>query len=206
MASKQDQNSGPKAQRRGRPKDPHIEDKVLRAAAQLYGRLGWAGFSFDAVAREAGVGKSTLYARWRRASDLLSYLIDARWQALETIDTGRLESDLTAFAQLVLLRYRETGGGMAWHLRRDISTFPELAGKVGQSLERTGNTCVDILRRARERGELRVDVSLSIATELITAALEIHAVRQVHDALTVDNDDREHIGRLIRILRFGIQG
>lgn len=205
MASKQVESLDTQPRRRGRPKDPNLEDKILKAAAQVYGRLGWAGFSFDSVAREAGVGKSTLYGRWPQAADLLCYLIDIRWRELETIDTGRLESDLTAFAQLVLLRYRETGGGIASHLRRDISTFPDLAEKVGHSLERTSRTCIDILRRARERGELRENVSLSMTTELITSALEIHAVRQVHDAAMADDDDREHIGRLTQILRFGIE-
>jgi hypothetical protein len=41
----------------GRPRDPQLEHRVQDAACQLYGRVGRAGFSVDAVAKEARVGR-----------------------------------------------------------------------------------------------------------------------------------------------------
>jgi AcrR family transcriptional regulator len=41
-----------------------LEERVQEAACQLYGRVGWAGFSIDAVAREAPVGYSSICLRW----------------------------------------------------------------------------------------------------------------------------------------------
>lgn len=38
--------------------------KVLQAALALYGREGWSGFNLTKVAKEAGVGKSSIYSRW----------------------------------------------------------------------------------------------------------------------------------------------
>ena len=202
----QAQNNLPSPRKRGRPKDPQVEAKTLRAAAQVYGRYGWSGFNFDAVAREAGVGKSTLYARWGDAGELLCFLIADRWQALEAINTGTLEGDLMAFGCFVLSRYRETGGGIAGHLRRDIATFPELAVKLGLVIEHTTSMCRDLLRRAQQRGELREGVSLSLATDLVTSALETYAGRAPPtDAATMAAADEAHVIKVMQMLRLGIE-
>jgi len=55
----------------GRPRDPMLEERVQEAACRLYGRVGWAGFSIDAVARESRVGKSSIYLRWPNNTALL---------------------------------------------------------------------------------------------------------------------------------------
>jgi len=56
---------------RGRPADPDIEQRVIAAALAVYGEVGWAGFTLDAVARRAPVGKAALYRRWPTKEALL---------------------------------------------------------------------------------------------------------------------------------------
>ena len=51
--------------RPGRRRDPELDERVLEAALTVYARQGWAGFNFDAVAREAGCGRPALYRRWQ---------------------------------------------------------------------------------------------------------------------------------------------
>lgn len=162
---------------RGRPRNPEFEERILTAAAQVYGAGGWAGFSLDAVARAAGIGKSTLYARWTSAEDLLCAMIEGRWQALAAIDTGSLHGDLTAFGALVLARYLETGGGVARHLRRDLAGHPELAARIGPVLGAVTAQAIAILRRARERGQLRDGVSAALASDMLLSAMESQAGR-----------------------------
>lgn len=55
----------------GRPRDAQLEERVFRAALDLYGEAGWAGFNLTKLAAEAGVGKSSLYSRWIDRDDLL---------------------------------------------------------------------------------------------------------------------------------------
>ena len=55
----------------GRPRDPQLEERVFRAALDLYGEAGWAGFNLTKIAAEAGVGKSSLYSRWSDRDELL---------------------------------------------------------------------------------------------------------------------------------------
>jgi len=178
---------------RGRPRSPEFEAKIIAAAAIVYSLQGWAGFNLDAVARAAGVGKSTIYARWKSADALLGVMIEQRWSAISAIDTGELKEDLLQFGQFVLRRYIETGGGVVRHLRRDMVTYPDLAAKLAPAVDRITQQAIAILRRGRERGQLRAGVSLALASDLLLAAMESHAGR-----IAPDHDfDEAAVGRYV---------
>lgn len=55
----------------GRPRHRAADDRIMRAALALYGEAGWYGFNLTNVAKLAGVGKSTMYARWTSREQLL---------------------------------------------------------------------------------------------------------------------------------------
>ena len=58
--------------RRGRPRDPDLEDRALRATLEVYGEKGWSGLTIDEVASRARVGKSSVYLRWSDKETLLA--------------------------------------------------------------------------------------------------------------------------------------
>lgn len=189
---------------RGRPRNPDFETKILAAAAKLYGAHGWAGFNLDAVAREAGVGKSTIYARWKTADSLLGVMIEQRWSALSTIDTGDLRQDLLAFGQLVLMRYIETGGGVVRHLRRDMITYPDLTAKITPMVERITQQAIAILARGRQRGQLREGVSLALASDMLLSAMESQAGRIAADQNFDEMAVAKYVARVVGLLMDGI--
>ncbi|MBF4162754.1 TetR/AcrR family transcriptional regulator [Nocardioides acrostichi] len=49
---------------RGRPRREGVSDAVVTALVRLVATHGYAGTNLDAVARTAGVAKTTLYRRW----------------------------------------------------------------------------------------------------------------------------------------------
>jgi AcrR family transcriptional regulator len=56
---------------------------------------GYAGLTMDAVAATAGVGKATIYRRWRTKSDLVADAVAELSETSMTLpDTGSLEGDL----------------------------------------------------------------------------------------------------------------
>lgn len=55
----------------GRPRNSLADLLILRSALDVYGEAGWHGFNFTKVAARAGVGKSSMYARWTEREDLL---------------------------------------------------------------------------------------------------------------------------------------
>src|SRR6185312_7111436 len=85
----------------GRPRDPALEERVRQAACDLYGRVGWSGFSIDAVAREARVGKSSIYLRWSDQTALLLDTLEARVALPLDTDTGSLRSDLIVLSRSI---------------------------------------------------------------------------------------------------------
>lgn len=62
----------PQAPRRGRPRDPLLDERALRATLDVFGAKGWAGLTYDEVATRARVGKSSLYLRWPTKERLLA--------------------------------------------------------------------------------------------------------------------------------------
>lgn len=63
--------------RRGRPRDPAIDEAILVAAREVIAERGYTGASMDEIARTAGVGKDTLYRRWDSKQALVIQLLTA---------------------------------------------------------------------------------------------------------------------------------
>ncbi len=59
---------------RGRPRNENADHRILRATLDLYGEAGWHGVNLTKIATLAGIGKSSMYARW---TDRESLLLDA---------------------------------------------------------------------------------------------------------------------------------
>lgn len=61
--------------RRGRPRDPAVDQAILDAARSVVAEKGFNGASMDEIARRAGVGKDTLYRRWKSKEELVLHLL-----------------------------------------------------------------------------------------------------------------------------------
>ncbi|GAA1631844.1 TetR/AcrR family transcriptional regulator [Georgenia ruanii] len=70
----------------GRPRHADTEDRAYRAVLDLFGQRGWAGVSLDAVASHAGIGKSSIYLRWK---DKHALLLDA----VRHLEAGHVNPD-----------------------------------------------------------------------------------------------------------------
>jgi AcrR family transcriptional regulator len=111
-----------------RRREPH--EAVLRAAFSLLARVGYAAITMDGLAKEAGVGKPTLYRWWSTKADILleAVVADAR-ETLPAPDTGSLRGDLEAY--LVRLFALLNGGGavIARSLIAEAGLDPAFAGR-----------------------------------------------------------------------------
>jgi AcrR family transcriptional regulator len=78
--------------KRGRPRDPDRDRAILHAARTVIAQKGFTGASMDEIARTAGVGKDTLYRRWRSkeqlTQDLLVVLADEGVRPNDADDPG----------------------------------------------------------------------------------------------------------------------
>ena len=153
---------------RGRPRTPGAEARILEAALEEYGERGWAGFTMDAVARRAGVGKSTVYLRWRDKDSLLLDAVGARAAGIEDVDTGSLRGDLEALAINLFRHYLDPAGWATVRMVVDAAGAPSPLGSFPEQVARHHTDAVlPILRRAVDRGELRDDLDLDMVIDLI---------------------------------------
>ena len=87
----------PRPSRGGRPRDPSRDGVIRAAILRLLAEVGYGALTMDAVASEAGVGKATIYRRWRTKQDLVVDTISDLNRAEAGVpDTGSLEGDLRA--------------------------------------------------------------------------------------------------------------
>jgi AcrR family transcriptional regulator len=60
----------------GRPRDPVVDQAILRAALELFIEHGIAGASIERIATRAGVAKTSVYRRWSSREALLAQAIE----------------------------------------------------------------------------------------------------------------------------------
>src|ERR671939_1915888 len=81
--------------RGGRPRDPSRDGVIRAAILLLLADVGYGALTMDAAASEAGVGKATIYRRWRTKQDLVvDTIAELNREEAGAPDTGSLEEDL----------------------------------------------------------------------------------------------------------------
>lgn len=176
---------------RGRPRDPHVEDRVYEAALEVYSERGWSGFTLDAVARTAKVGNAAIYRRWTSKEQLLAQAVQAKALALEPVDTGSSRDDLLALARHFLLGYHVPAGVAGLRMALDARSNPQLAEAF--EADRDGprrTTALAVVRRAVARGDLVPGTTPGTVLEVLAGATLAHVLyaprsaEGTHDATT----------------------
>jgi AcrR family transcriptional regulator len=161
----------PRTSRGGRPRDPSRDGVIRAAILSLLAEVGYGALTMDAVAAQAGVGKATIYRRWRTKEDLVVDTIAEISRAQMTpADTGTLEGDLREMLHTVVGVVTGPTGAATQALLSTVPHHPALAaafrdGPIGvwqQAFEQ-------IFARAEARGEVRPGLTGSVAAEAMTA-------------------------------------
>jgi AcrR family transcriptional regulator len=87
----------------GRPRDPDIDQRIVDTARALLDREGAAALSVARVALEAGVGRPTVYRRYRHADDLLRAILFDELGRISTAQRNRPAPDGNVTEGLVAL-------------------------------------------------------------------------------------------------------
>lgn len=154
----------------GRPRDPTVDQRVLAAAAEVFGEDGWGKFTVDSVARRAGVGKASIYLRWPNKEALLVSAIEGRISTIADIDTGNIRDDLIQLAEQLLGSYFGESGPATIRLTMETNWVPEVAEHMAalrQSRVLSGRA---IARRGIARGELPKGTSVTLLLDTICGA------------------------------------
>jgi AcrR family transcriptional regulator len=163
----------PRPSRGGRPRDPSRDGVIRAAILRLLADVGYGALTMDAVASEAGVGKATIYRRWRTKQDLVVDTISDLNRAEATPpDTGSVETDLREMMHQMVALISGPTGAATLSLLSTMPHQPALAEAFRQGpLAVWRQAYDDIWQRAEARGEVRPGLSRSTVAETTSALM-----------------------------------
>ncbi len=157
----------------GRPRSERSREAILEAAFRLLIARGYGGFAIEAVAAEAGAGKTTVYRWWRTKSELaVDAFLHATAEELELPETGSAQADFRSqIIELGELLRGSRGQALAAMLG-GARTDPVLARALGERwLEPRRRWGFARMMRAAANGELRDGVRPSAALGVLYGPL-----------------------------------
>jgi len=188
-------NQSDSAPKRRRP-DQRVErtrKAILEGAATIMLEQGVSGFTVDEVVSRTGIALSTVYRHWRTRDDLLSATIVYSGEPQVIPDTGSAANDVS---ELLALRRRH----IAEHWDVNLQSLsgiidagrrnPKLLMAVTQVLDRVLAVLQTILKRGQERGEIRKDLDLKVAADILLGAF---IVRNGYRGETTTDADTDNI-------------
>ena len=168
----------------GRPRNPRIDDSVLRATVELLGKSGYAALSVDAIAKRAATSKPAIYRRWPSKAHLVHEAVFPISEATELPDTGSLAGDVREMVRrstgvLTTPAARAALPGLLAEMATDPTLHAKLLGRFGDV---TSRGMTDRLNDAVRRGEVRADVTAAELVEAI-AGMALMAIITRNDDL-----------------------
>lgn len=190
---------------RGRPRSAEAHGAILGATAALLAEGGFAQLTMEAVAARAGVSKATVYRRWKSKEDLVLSVVSEMPYGGEPPDTGSVEGDLVALAQIQIDRIAHTPlPRMMPRLLAETFEVPDLhAAIVEHGVGVLRDALGAILRRGVERGELRDDFDLDLAVDALHGSIVYRILLTGGDIRHVAGYGPRMYGLLLQGLRPG---
>jgi AcrR family transcriptional regulator len=163
----------PRPSRGGRPRDPSRDGVIRAAILRLLAEVGYGSLTMDAVAAEAGVGKATIYRRWRTKEDLVVDTIsDLNQELASPPDTGSLEGDLRGLTDQMRAVITGPTGAATLSLLSTMPHQPALAQAFQDGpLKLWHAVFAQVWDRAEERGEVPPGMPGSILAEATSALM-----------------------------------
>jgi AcrR family transcriptional regulator len=154
--------------RPGRPRSPEAHAAILRAALELALEGGLRGLSMEAIAARAGVGKATIYRRWKSKEALFVEAVQQMARTPEIPDTGTVRGDLEAVVAATIGRMARDAFRIIPRLLADAADDPRLLAAMQEALLTPRRAALgEILRRGVARGELRADLDVELVTQIV---------------------------------------
>ncbi|TWF80070.1 TetR family transcriptional regulator [Pseudonocardia hierapolitana] len=150
---------------------------ILTAATDLVHEVGYRKLTIEAIAARAGVGKQTIYRWWpsKGAVVLDGFLaaVNENPDDLSLPDTGDVAADIRGVVRAIVAELADpTLSGTTRALMTEMQDDPEFADMVRERLLGPQLQAIaDRLRAAQEAGQLRADLDVPVAVELLVGPL-----------------------------------
>jgi AcrR family transcriptional regulator len=154
----------------GRPRSAEAHRAILASTLAMLAELGFERMSIEAIAAHAGVGKTTIYRRWKSKEDLVIDALAVVKVAPDTPDTGDLRADVAAIAESFAASVRDPLGRRVITLIIDtLANNPALAEIYWERFGALKNDSLrGVLARAQARGQIRAEANIDVVLDLLS--------------------------------------
>jgi AcrR family transcriptional regulator len=154
--------------RPGARKDPEADRLILETTHRLLREVGYERLTMDAVAREAGVARTTVYRRYKDKAELVSAAIETLRAPVKRSTCGDVRLDLIAHLETVRRNY---GISLAGALLMEEPYNPRLLQLFRERMVAPQRRIVaQTLEEGVQRGQIRSDLDLEPALDLLLGA------------------------------------
>jgi AcrR family transcriptional regulator len=162
-----DKHPGPRPS--GRPRSERARRAILKAANELLESEGFVAVTMEAIAERAGVSKATVYRWWpNRAAVVMDGFLSTVSSEVPFPHTGHAREDMRIHMRRLTEAFDGKIGRTVAALIAEGQANPELAEALRSrwlSVRRT--EAREILELGIERGELREDLDLEVAVDVL---------------------------------------
>ncbi len=157
----------------GRPRDPRVDQAILTSVLQLIGERGIRELRLDDVADRAGVGKATIYRRYRSKNELITAAVSALVNEIEVPNFGSTAADLLELMRGAVTVYSDpVAAGVMPDVIRSVRLDPALAQALRDGLVASRRAALhQVLARGVGRGDLDADLDFELALDVLGGAL-----------------------------------
>ncbi len=177
---------------RGRPRSNLAHQAILEATRDLLTSGGYERLSIEAIAARAGVGKQTIYRRWRSKSAVVAEVVLAGYLPIHAgtpADTGDVLVDLQAWVREQVAWHTYPGAvALVRGLAAAAADSDADAGRLYDQL--TGPVREGLMHRLAvgvQQSQLRADADLEAATDAIIGSLLFRVLAR-SDTSSVNTD------------------
>jgi AcrR family transcriptional regulator len=150
------------------------EERILRAAIEELAESDYGGMSIEAVARRAGVNKTTVYRKWETKAELVrAALASASDQFRVASSLGELRADMRALGRQFRTFTQSPEGRSLMRLRLLQHPEPEIAAIAKHEHGRQQKQIENLISAAVERGEISRDVDMQLLLDMLGGALYV---------------------------------
>lgn len=167
-----------------------VRVRLLAAARQVFGDLGWGRARVEDICQLAGVGHGTYYSYFASKAEALESLVRSHALDLEAVAADPAAGPLPVSVRTTIdnfARLSAEGRAVRSALAQALPTHPELAACVDDVREAFVARARATLERAQAVGSVRLGLDVDAAARALTAmvehSVELHLAGRGRDGL-----------------------
>ncbi|TDC44560.1 TetR/AcrR family transcriptional regulator [Micromonospora sp. KC207] len=168
----------------GRPRSSRADEAIVEAALDLLAEGNTIeALSIEAIAARAGVGKATIYRRWRGKDALLLDALRRLKGAMPNPAGHSVRDDLVLLVGAVGHHIDPRAAKIMPCLVPEVNRSPDHFQLYQNIIEPRRQLMREVLRRGVRLGELRADLDIEVAMALLTGPMLIQRMLRWHPEL-----------------------